>query len=230
MAELYRLMMVADVGELRTLVEGTPAQPFLEEHNSSMFDSIRSVTSAAIGPLEYVAQQRAGLLDPRLGRATTAAACCSCPTVPDRSLRCARRSPPGCASRSSKPWIARARRPAGSGSGDSRQLWFVVDELDALGQIDGLKDALARLRKFGGRCVLGFQSIAQVSSTYGQGDAHTIVENCGNTLSFAAPRARAAEPPASPRNSSGSARSCARGFRGAAGKTNSSVRSPTAST
>jgi type IV secretory pathway TraG/TraD family ATPase VirD4 len=64
---------------------------------------------------------------------------------------------------------------------DSR-LWFVVDELDALGQIDGLKDALARLRKFGGRCVLGFQSIAQVSSTYGQGDAHTIVENCGNTL------------------------------------------------
>jgi type IV secretory pathway TraG/TraD family ATPase VirD4 len=67
------------------------------------------------------------------------------------------------------------------GEGDQR-LWFVVDELDALGQIDGLKDALARLRKFGGRCILGFQSIAQVSSTYGQGDAHTIVENCGNTL------------------------------------------------
>jgi len=65
--------------------------------------------------------------------------------------------------------------------GDQR-LWFVVDELDALGQIDGLKDALARLRKFGGRCVLGFQSIAQVSSTYGSGDAQTIVENCGNSL------------------------------------------------
>ena len=45
-----------------------------------------------------------------------------------------------------------------------------------------MKDALARLRKFGGRCVLGFQSIAQVSSTYGHGEAHTIVENCGNTL------------------------------------------------
>jgi type IV secretory pathway TraG/TraD family ATPase VirD4 len=66
--------------------------------------------------------------------------------------------------------------------GPNNRLWFVVDELDALGQIDGLKDALARLRKFGGRCVLGFQSIAQVSSTYGQGDAHTIVENCSNTL------------------------------------------------
>jgi type IV secretory pathway TraG/TraD family ATPase VirD4 len=75
---------------------------------------------------------------------------------------------------------ADSRRPD---SGEpNRRLWFIVDELDALGQIDGLKDALARLRKFGGRCVLGFQSIAQVSSTYGQGEAHTLVENCGNTL------------------------------------------------
>jgi type IV secretory pathway TraG/TraD family ATPase VirD4 len=65
--------------------------------------------------------------------------------------------------------------------GDQR-LWFVVDELDALGPIDGLKDALARLRKFGGRCVLGLQSIAQVSGTYGTAEAQTIVENCGNTL------------------------------------------------
>jgi hypothetical protein len=48
--------------------------------------------------------------------------------------------------------------------------------------IDGLKDALARLRKFGGRCCLGFQSVAQVSGTYGSGDAQTLVENCGNTL------------------------------------------------
>jgi type IV secretory pathway TraG/TraD family ATPase VirD4 len=63
-----------------------------------------------------------------------------------------------------------------------QRLWFVIDELDALGAIDGLKDALARLRKFGGRCVLGFQSIAQVTSTYGQSHANTIVENCANTL------------------------------------------------
>jgi type IV secretory pathway TraG/TraD family ATPase VirD4 len=69
-----------------------------------------------------------------------------------------------------------------NGDEADQQLWFVVDELDALGQIDGLKDALARLRKFGGRCVLGFQSVAQVSSTYGSGAAQTLVENCGNTL------------------------------------------------
>jgi len=65
--------------------------------------------------------------------------------------------------------------------GDQR-LWYIVDELDALGAIDGLKDALARLRKFGGRCVLGMQSIAQVRACYGEADARTIIENCGTSL------------------------------------------------
>ncbi|WP_218277923.1 type IV secretion system DNA-binding domain-containing protein, partial [Pseudomonas sp. FW306-2-11AD] len=43
-----------------------------------------------------------------------------------------------------------------------RRIWFHVDELDALGRIEGLKDAQARLRKFGGRIAIGFQSFAQV--------------------------------------------------------------------
>lgn len=56
-----------------------------------------------------------------------------------------------------------------------QRLWFIVDEIDALGAIDGLKDELPRLRKFGGRCVLGFPSLAQVSGTYGHADAQTIL-------------------------------------------------------
>ena len=40
------------------VLRGTPAQPFLEEHNSRMFDSIRSVTTSAVGALEHVGQQR----------------------------------------------------------------------------------------------------------------------------------------------------------------------------
>jgi len=79
-------------------------------------------------------------------------------------------------------WVRLAIFEAMERAEHDQRLWFVVDELDALGQIDGLKDALARLRKFGGRCVLGLQSIAQVSSTYGAGAAQTIVENCGTTL------------------------------------------------
>ncbi len=57
--ELYRLLVAGDTGELRELVRGTPAQPFLDEHNSRMFDSIRSVTSSAVAALEYVGRQDA---------------------------------------------------------------------------------------------------------------------------------------------------------------------------
>src|SRR3546814_8476887 len=62
-----------------------------------------------------------------------------------------------------------------------RRIWFHIDELDALGRIEGLKDAQARLRKFGGCVAIGFQSFAQVKQVYGEG-AQTIVENCGHLL------------------------------------------------
>jgi type IV secretory pathway TraG/TraD family ATPase VirD4 len=62
-------------------------------------------------------------------------------------------------------WMRLAIFEAMSGGERDQRLWFIVDELDALGQIDGLKDALARLRKFGGRCVLGFQSLGCASPT-----------------------------------------------------------------
>jgi hypothetical protein len=195
-AELYRLMVVADRMELRTLVKGTPAQPFLEEHNGKMFDSIRSVTSAAIGSLEYIAQQkgtrfsiRSWVADDRHGvlfMPYSAGQIAALRSTISAWMRLAifeamDSREPGAPTHGAEEGAA-PERGAQARAGGPQRLWFVVDELDALGQIDGLKDALARLRKFGGRCILGFQSIAQVSSTYGQGDAHTIVENCGNTL------------------------------------------------
>ena len=171
--ELYRLLVVADAGELRGLVRGTPAQPFLDEHNTRMFDSIRSVTSSAVGALDYIAQQGAPGFSVRnwVNEDTPGVL-----FIPYKAGQIA-------ALRSTiSAWMRLAIFETMDRGGPNPRLWFVADELDALGQIDGLKDALARLRKFNGRCVLGFQSIAQVSSTYGHGDAHTLVENCGNTL------------------------------------------------
>jgi Type IV secretion-system coupling protein DNA-binding domain len=175
--ELYNLLVVADTKELRGLLAGTPAQPFLEEHNGRMFDSIRSVTSSAVGSLDYVAQQTTGPLSIRQWvRQESDEAKGGVLFIPYKAGQIA-------ALRSTiSAWMRLAIFEAMSQPEGDQRLWFVVDELDALGQIDGLKDALARLRKFGGRCVLGFQSIAQVSSTYGSGEAQTIVENCGNTL------------------------------------------------
>jgi type IV secretory pathway TraG/TraD family ATPase VirD4 len=172
--ELYRLLVVADNDELRGLLRGTPAQPFLDEHNSRMFDSIRSVTSSAMASLDYVAQQKTRNFSVRDWVNEDKPGVLFIPYKAGQiaSLRS-----------TISAWMRLAIFETMDQGEDKARLWFVVDELDALGQIDGLKDALARLRKFNGRCVLGFQSIAQVSSTYGQ-DAHTIVENCGNTLIF----------------------------------------------
>jgi type IV secretory pathway TraG/TraD family ATPase VirD4 len=177
-AELYRLMVVADANELRPLVQGTPAQPFLEKDNTRMFDSIRSVTSSAVGALGYIARQKSRGFSVRQWVKQETPGVLFMPYQAGQ-IAALRSTISG--------WMRLAifeamnHAPDPEGPGQRRRLWFVVDELDALGQIDGLKDALARLRKFGGRCILGFQSIAQVSSTYGR-DAHTIVENCGNTL------------------------------------------------
>jgi hypothetical protein len=177
--ELYRLLVTADSDELRVLVRGTPAQPFLDEHNSRMFDSIRSVASSAVGALQHVSKQTSAGFSVRDWVSKDSPGVLFMPYKAGQIAAL---------NSTISAWMRLAiyetmdRDTAPGAGGESPRLWFVVDELDALGQIDGLKDALARLRKFGGRCVLGFQSIAQVSSTYGHGEAHTIVENCGNTL------------------------------------------------
>jgi type IV secretory pathway TraG/TraD family ATPase VirD4 len=174
-ADLWRLLTVAAADELRPIVAGTPAQPFLDPDNARMFGSIRSVTGSAIAAFEYIQSQRAALFSVREWVRSR-----SRPNmlfIPYRAGQIA-------ALRSMiAAWMRLAIFEAMNQSQHyDQRLWFVVDELDALGAIDGLKDALARLRKFGCRCVLGFQSIAQVSSTYGHGEAQTIVENCSNTL------------------------------------------------
>ncbi|HEY6824992.1 MAG TPA: type IV secretion system DNA-binding domain-containing protein [Steroidobacteraceae bacterium] len=171
-SELWRLLTVATSSELRALVAGSPAQPFLEPENARMFGSIRSVAGSAAVALQYVQAQRARSFSVRdwvrCGRGVLFIPYGAAQIAALRSIIAT--------------WVRLAIFEVMGRTGEGPPLWFVVDELDSLGAIDGLKDALARLRKFGGRCVLGFQSIAQVSATYGFGEAQTLVENCGNTL------------------------------------------------
>lgn len=171
-AELWRLLAIAPSSELRPIVFDTPAQPFLEPGNARMFGSIRSVAGSAVAALAYFKDQRALPFSVRSWVQSGHGVL----FIPYRAAQIA-------ALRSIiATWMRLAIVETMSHPEEDQRLWFVVDELDALGAIDGLKDALARLGKFGGRCVLGFQSVAQVSSTYGAGEAQTIVENCGNTL------------------------------------------------
>ena len=170
-------MTAAPTQELKTLLAGTPAQPFLESGNERMFGSIRSVTAHAVASLEAIATQTGEAFSIRHWIRTNRGGALFLPYNA--------REIPALAPMISA-WLRLAifetMDPAHAAPARDQRLWFAIDELDALGPIDGLKDALARLRKFGGRCILGFQSIAQVSTSYGHGEAQTIVENCGNTL------------------------------------------------
>ena len=174
--ELWRLLTMAPLTELRYMTEGTAAQPFLETENARMFGSIRSVAGSALTSLEFIQRQRTRPFSVRhwIHSATSGVLFITYTANQIAALRSV-----------ISAWLRLAVFETMSQIENvDQRLWFVIDELDALGPIDGLKDALARLRKFGGRCILGFQSIAQVSGTYGQNTAQTIVENCGNTLIF----------------------------------------------
>jgi len=170
--ELYRLLVAASKDELQVLVSGTPAAPFLESGSDKLFQGARSTVTAAVKSLDFVRAQQAPLFSVRdwvkSGRGVL-----FLPYQADQisALKAI-----------ISIWMRLAIFQTMSlGEGDHR-LWFAVDELDALGAINGLPDALTRLRKFGGRCVLGLQSIAQASTNYGMGVAQSLIENCGNTL------------------------------------------------
>jgi len=60
---------------------------------------------------------------------------------------------------------------------EDRQIWFILDEVDSLGKVGSLRHAVSKLRKHGGRCVLGLQTIAQLRSTYGKDEAQTLMAN-----------------------------------------------------
>jgi hypothetical protein len=173
LARVYWLLTIAPPNELRDLLGGTPAGGFLSEDNAKFFDSVRSVAMVHTAALEHIARQATGapLSVRRWVRAGRGVLFLPYRANEIEVLRFI-----------VSTWMRLAIFEAMSAEEGDQRLWFIVDELDALGAIDGLKDALARLRKFGGRCVLGMQSIAQVRGTYGDAEAQTIIENCGNTL------------------------------------------------
>ena len=127
--ELYRLITCASTDELRILTAGTPAQPFLESGNERMFGSIRSVTGASLTALDYLAEQKGPPVSVRdwvrTGRGVLFLPYQADQIAALRSIISA--------------WLRLAIfQTMTEGEGD-KKLWFIVDELDALGPIDGLE-------------------------------------------------------------------------------------------
>jgi hypothetical protein len=62
------------------------------------------------------------------------------------------------------------------------RIWYALDEFDALGRIDGLVDAMIRLRGHGCPVVLGAQTAALFLALYGPGFEAAIKENAKNKV------------------------------------------------
>jgi type IV secretory pathway TraG/TraD family ATPase VirD4 len=168
--DLYDAISIMNNAELGELLSSTSASRFFENGAEETLGSIRTNASQALRGLSYLSRDDAFSINEwiRSGRGWL--------FIPYKADQIA----------ALKPVITTWMRTAifstlSLNEGDSR-LWFVIDELDALGKIDGLSDALTRLRKFGGRVVLGFQSIGPLETIYGKGYGASITENAGNTL------------------------------------------------
>lgn len=171
--ELYRLLTSASKEELRQLLAGTPAAPFLEDNSEKLFGGARSTLAEHVKAFDYLREQKGAGFSVRHWVRSAQTGVLFLPYRADQipALRSV-----------ISTWMRLAMVQTMSLDEADYRLWFVIDELDALGAIDGLASSLPRLRKFGGRGVLGLQAISQVSNTYGGGNADAIVENCNNKM------------------------------------------------
>jgi hypothetical protein len=170
--DFVTMLATARIGEFRQLCAGTPSARYFEEGGERMLASILGTLAPAVGYLRLIAAREG---EPFSLRRWIREGSGSLWIPYEANQIAALRGLISC-------WMNIAIFETLSLEPSSeRRIWFQIDELDALGRIEGLKDGLARLRKFGGCVALGFQSYAQLRQIYGDG-AETIIENVGNFL------------------------------------------------
>jgi len=68
----------------------------------------------------------------------------------------------------------------------SRRIWLIIDELPSLNKLPSLSPSLAEGRKYGGCCVIAFQSFAQLSTIYTPKGAEAISGLCSTWICYRA--------------------------------------------
>lgn len=165
---LLYCLTTADQKELGGLLEGTPAAALCAKGNDKMLASTRGIISTYLGVFQYLADEGDFSIrqwvqdewkenwlfityrDDQMGMLRNLVA-----TFLEMALV------EGLSLSESK----------------TRGLWFIMDEVDSLGKITSLRGGLTKLRKYGGRCVLGLQTVAQLRTTYGRDEAQTLIAN-----------------------------------------------------
>lgn len=178
--ELLRLATSASPEELHELIGNTPAGAFTAKDNERMLGSVRSVMAASISAWKYlpdlgdfsvrkwVRAVDEGKTDAWLFL-----------TYRDNQLALLRRLVSCWLELAIVEGLSLEEKP-------ERRIFYVMDELDSLGKVSSLRDGLTKLRKYGGVCVSGLQTIAQLRDTYGKDEAQTLLSCMSTQLLLAA--------------------------------------------
>lgn len=73
-------------------------------------------------------------------------------------------------------WVGTASTALmGCAPSNERRIWFILDELASLNQLESLPTALAEFRKYGGCVVAGLQDIHQIEARYGREEGKAML-------------------------------------------------------
>jgi len=175
--EVQRLLSMVDPEVLRPYLTGTPSESLLTGPNERFFGSVLGVLSSALAAWEFLEPD--GNFSIREWVRTGQG--CLFLIYTDAQIE-AFRPLLGC-------WLSLAIRETLSLPIEIddrglalRRVWFVCDELDSLGTVHGLSDALSRGRKPGLAVISAIQSIAQLRTRYGKDGSAALLACYVNKL------------------------------------------------
>ena len=179
--KLYNTLCSLENDQLKAILKGTPASKHFSKDNEKVVASIMSVLVSNIKPLRFVSGEDAdrrgefSLKSYFEGVKNGSGAWLFLSTKPkNRSL--------------TLPLIACLVELALAelmdiGINEDRKVWFVLDELAALGVLPGLSPLMTEGRKYGACVIAGLQSLNQLYKHYGQHAGSEIFGQFG-TLCF----------------------------------------------
>ena len=174
-AKLINTILNTPIDDLRRLLRGTEAEPYLEDGLEKMRGSIQSNLSTYLAPLRF--------LKPNAGGSS------------DLSIRKFIQSNADVGSRK-RPWLwltsqsddhdaiqpllscwigLAASAVLSLPTNTERRIWFILDEVGTLGRVAKLNKLLSTGREFGGAVVLGLQDPAQLETAYGHANMRTML-------------------------------------------------------
>lgn len=165
--KLLHYVNAADAKELGDMLAGTPAGILTQKGNEKMLSNTRAIASLYLATWNYLEDQGTFSVRRWVRESDTKRAWLYLTYRDDQMAML--RNLVAC-------WLELAIVEGLSMTeSQSRRLWFIMDELDSLGKITSLRAGLTKLRKYGGVCVSGLQTIAQLRSTYGHDEAQTLL-------------------------------------------------------